>query len=207
VEEIHVGFIGTSETVDKARKLYERCGGGIDGNDDYHPFPGCSPDEGFRCTLTTDQSEIIRQHEYDQILSLHRKREKFEMLLSVLQQKMYLITERDHPLDYIVVAMPDELFKKCRSVEYADKGIGKVYRNLRRSFKAAAMRFDTPTQIVLEKTIDTFGTDKTTVHPAQIAWNLFTGMYFKVEGLPWGPTGLAPGTCYIGISFFRPLGD
>jgi hypothetical protein len=206
-KEIHVGFIGTSETVDKARKLYERCGGGIDGNDDYHPFPGCSPDEGFRCTLTTDQSEIIRQHEYDQILSLHRKREKFEMLLSVLQQKMYLITERDHPLDYIVVAMPDELFKKCRSVEYADKGIGKVYRNLRRSFKAAAMRFDTPTQIVLEKTIDTFGTDKTTVHPAQIAWNLFTGMYFKVEGLPWGPTGLAPGTCYIGISFFRPLGD
>jgi hypothetical protein len=69
------------------------------------------------------------------------------------------------------------------------------------------MRFDTPTQILLEKTVDTFGTDKTTVHPAQIAWNLFTGMYFKVEGLPWGPTGLAPGTCYIGISFFRPLGD
>ena len=120
---------------------------------------------------------------------------------------MGLITGRDHPLDYVVVALPDELVAKCRSVEYSDTGVGKVYRNLRRSLKAAAMRYDTPTQILLEKTIDTFGSDKTTVHPAQIAWNLFTGMYFKVEGLPWGPTGLASGTCYIGVSFFRPLGD
>ena len=39
-----------------------------------------------------------------------------------------------------------------------------------------------------------------------IAWNLLTGLYFKVDGLPWGPTGL-PGSCHIGISFFRPLGE
>lgn len=205
--EIHVGFIGTSETVEKARILYERCSSGIDGSADYHPFPGCTKDEGFRCTLATDLSEVIRQHEYDKILSVRRKREKFETLLNLLEQKMYLITERDHPLDYVVVSLPDDLFRECRSVEYVDKGIGKVYRNLRRSFKAAAMRFDMPTQIILEKTIDTFGTDKTTVPAAQIAWNLFTGMYFKVEGLPWGPSGLTAGTCYIGISFFRPLGD
>lgn len=205
--EIHVGFIGTSDTVAKARSLYQRCCGGIDGDDDHEPFPGCNPNEGFRCDLTTHQTEIIRQHEYDLILGERKKRQKFETLLGVLQQKMNLITGRDHPLDYIVVALPDELYKKCRSVEYTETGVGRVYRNLRRSFKAMAMHFDKPTQILLEKTIDTFGTDKTTVHPAQVAWNLFNGMYFKVEGLPWGPTGLRPGTCYIGISFFRPLGE
>ena len=205
--EIHVGFIGTSDTVAKARSLYQRCSVGIDGDDDHEPFPGCNPNEGFRCDLTTNQTEIIRQHEYDLILGERKKRQKFETLLGVLQQKMNLITGRDHPLDYIVVALPDELFKKCRSVEYTETGVGRVYRNLRRSFKAMAMHFDKPTQILLEKTIDTFGTDKTTVHPAQVAWNLFNGMYFKVEGLPWGPTGLRPGTCYIGISFFRPLGE
>ncbi len=32
-------------------------------------------------------------------------------------------------------------------------------------------------------------------------------MYFKSDGLPWGPTGLPSGSCYIGISFFRPLGE
>ena len=205
--EIHVGFIGTSDTVAKAKALYEQCCKGIDGNDDYEPFPGCNSNEGFRCDLTTELTEIIRQHEYDLILEERKKRQKFEMLLGVLQQKMNLITGRDHPLDYIVVALPDELYKKCRSVEYTETGVGRVYRNLRRSFKAMAMQFDKPTQILLEKTIDNFGTDKTTVHPSQVAWNLFTGMYFKVEGLPWGPTGLRPGTCYIGISFFRPLGD
>ena len=40
-----------------------------------------------------------------------------------------------------------------------------------------------------------------------VAWNLFTGLYFKIDGLPWGPTGLPPGSCFIGISFFRPLGE
>lgn len=205
--EIHVGFIGTSETVAKAGALYERCSQGIDGDDDHEPFPGCNPNEGFRCELTTDLTETIRQHEYDLILGERKKRQKFETLLGMLQQKMNLITGRDHPLDYIVVALPDELYKKCRSVEYTETGVGRVYRNLRRSFKAMAMHFDTPTQILLEKTIDNFGTDKTTVQPSQVAWDLFTGMYFKVEGLPWGPTGLRPGTCYIGISFFRPLGD
>lgn len=205
--EIHVGFIGTSETVAKAQTLYQRCNQGIDGDDDHDPFPGCTPNEGFRCDLTTDLTEIIRQHEYDLILGERKKRQKFETLLKVLEQKMNLVTGRDHPKDYIVVALPDELYNKCRSVEYTETGVGRIYRNLRRSFKAMAMHFEQPTQILLEKTIDTFGTNKTTVHPAQVAWNLFNGMYFKVEGLPWGPTGLRPGTCYIGISFFRPLGD
>ena len=40
-----------------------------------------------------------------------------------------------------------------------------------------------------------------------VAWNLFTGLYFKIDGLPWGPTGLPPGSCFIGVSFFRPLGE
>src|SRR5207244_9715204 len=44
-------------------------------------------------------------------------------------------------------------------------------------------------------------------HISRIAWNLFTGLYFKADGLPWGPTGLAPATCFVGISFFRPSGS
>jgi hypothetical protein len=44
-------------------------------------------------------------------------------------------------------------------------------------------------------------------HPSEIAWNFFTGLYFKAGGFPWGPIGLTPGTCYIGIGFYRPLGS
>jgi hypothetical protein len=32
-------------------------------------------------------------------------------------------------------------------------------------------------------------------------------MYFKADGLPWGPVGLPPATCFVGVSFFRPLGS
>lgn len=204
--EVHVGFIGTAESVANARKFYEDCCKGVAGDENNEPFPGCQPDQGFRCTLTTDLVEPIREHEYSQVIGTRKKRDRFEALLQVLNQKLHLITERDHPLDYIVFVVPPEMFLKCRSVEYKDKGVS-VYRNLRRAFKAMAMRFDKPTQILLETTTGLVGQRRSTVHPARIAWNLFNGLYFKVEGLPWGPTGLTPGTCYVGISFFRPLGE
>jgi hypothetical protein len=44
-------------------------------------------------------------------------------------------------------------------------------------------------------------------NPSKIAWNFFTGLYFKAGGIPWGPTGLSPGICYVGVSFYRPLGS
>jgi hypothetical protein len=42
-------------------------------------------------------------------------------------------------------------------------------------------------------------------YPSEIAWDFFTALYDEAGGLPWGPVGLAAGSCYIGISFFRPL--
>ena len=82
-----------------------------------------------------------------------------------------------------------------------------MYRNLRRAFKAMAMRFGKPTQILLATTTGLTTSTRRLDHPSKIAWNLFTGLYFKVEGLPWGPTELTPGSCHIGISFYRPLGE
>ena len=55
---------------------------------------------------------------------MRRRRQRFEAFLGLLQQKMDLITNRDHPLDYIVLALPQELYQKCRSVEYVEKGAG-----------------------------------------------------------------------------------
>src|SRR2546430_3084788 len=70
------------------------------------------------------------------------------------------------------------------------------------------MQFHPPTQLLLETTTGlTPPTRRKLDHPSRIAWNLFTALYFKVDGLPWSPIGLAPGSCFIGISFFRPLGE
>ena len=205
--EVHVGFIGTGESADAARRFFGQMCSGVPGDHDHEPFPGCSADQGYRSEVHTDLVEPIKRHEYTDIVGVRNGRQRFEAFLGLLQQKMDLITNRDHPLDYIVLALPQELYLKCRSVEYVEKGLGPVHRNLRRAFKAMAMQFGKPTQILLATTTGLTTSTRKLDHPSKIAWNLLTGLYFKVEGLPWGPTELTPGSCHIGISFYRPLGE
>jgi hypothetical protein len=65
------------------------------------------------------------------------------------------------------------------------------------------MRNKLPTQLMDQKTIEFRDPD----NPAKIAWNFFTSLYFKGGGAPWGPIGLSPGSCYMGITFYHGLGS
>jgi hypothetical protein len=209
-EEVHIGFIGPSEAVEHARQFYENCALGVAGNRDNPPFPGCTREYGFRCELRMDPKmmELITRNETLELLGIRRSRERFETTLNLLRHKTQLLTGRDHPLDYVVLVLPDDLYRKCRVANYQVKGVGAVHRDLRRAYKAVAMQFHKPTQILQETTTRlTEATRRQLDHESEVAWNLFTGLYFKADGLPWGPTGLAPGTCFVGISFYRPLGE
>jgi hypothetical protein len=207
--EVHVGFIGTSGSVDLARRYYEQTSYGVAGDGDHVPFPGCRVDRGFRCDLVFDDKliELITRSEHQNVLDIKRGRERFETLLLMLEVKLRLLTQRDHPLDYIVLALPTDLYQRCKTVDYVEKGLGHAHRDLRRAFKAMAMQYQKPTQILLDSTTGLTTTSRDLDHPSVVAWNLFTGLYFKIDGLPWGPTRLAPGTCFIGVSFFRPMGE
>src|SRR5207248_2411682 len=112
--------------------------------------------------------------------------------------------------EYVLVALPDDLLAKCQTVEYVSAEEGRVIRNLRRALKAVAMKYRLPTQIILEKTsgVNLYVVDdqRKGDYPSDIAWDFFTAMYFKAGGFPWGPVGLTPGSCYLGVGFFRPLG-
>lgn len=208
-QEVHVGFIGTSDAVEHAQKFYAECANGISGDDDHAPFPGCRLDRGFRCELRTDTSlvEPITRQESLQVLGTKNGRQRFETMLDLLRRKMEILTQKDHPLDYIVLVLPQDLYERCRVTDYRERGIGEVHRDLRRAFKAMAMKFHRPTQILLETTTGLTPTSRRLDHKSVIAWNLFTGLYFKIDGLPWGPTGLPPASCFVGVSFFRPLGE
>ena len=207
--EIHVGFIGMGESVDKARDFITECTRGVDGDDSVAPFPGFSLTQGFYSELLFDDKivEAITTTESKDILGIKDPKLRFEKLLSLLESKLTLLTQKDHPLDYIFLVLTKELYKECRVADYFEKG-GEVHRDLRRAFKALAMSFKVSTQILQENTVlGISNRDKQLDHKAKIAWNLLTGLYFKVGGLPWGPTGLAPDSCFIGVSFFRPLGE
>lgn len=82
-----------------------------------------------------------------------------------------------------------------------------AHHNLRRGLKAQAMPFGIPTQIVLPRTLREISPDdlesRTLQDPATRAWNLTTALYYKAGGHPWRLAHVQPGTCYVGISFYR----
>ena len=209
-KEIHIGFIGTGESVAHTQDFIAECCEGVGGDDDTAPFPGFKLDRGFYSEILTDSKivEPITRQEHQDILSIKKSKERFETLLQLLEDKLRLLNRKDYPLDYIFLVLPKDLYKECRVTDYYDPNVGQVHRDLRRAFKSIAMQYYKSTQIIQETT--TLGISergKKLDHKAKIAWNLMTGLYFKVEGLPWGPTGLAPDSCFIGVSFFRPLGE
>src|SRR5713226_3690455 len=121
-QEVHVGFIGTSEAVEHARTFYETCAAGVVGSDEDAPFPGCKEDRGYRCELRTDDRlvELVTRHESNELLGIRKSRERFEATLTLLHSKMRLLTERDHPLDYVSVVLPEDLYRKCRVANYTE---------------------------------------------------------------------------------------
>lgn len=172
---------------------------------DHPEFPGFMEDRGFLSQLEFDEgwNAQLFQSETDQLLEIRSSRQRFEELLTILEERLSFLSQKDQPPEYVVVALPDELYRKCRVINYRDQHLGEVHRDLRRGFKALAMKYRIPTQFLRQQTVD--GRDKD--HPSKIAWNFFTGLYFKAGGFPWGPVGLTPGTCYVGIAFYHAIGS
>jgi hypothetical protein len=202
--QIRVGLIGSAETIDMARQWLIKTQEGVAGDEKHPDFPGFLRDRGFFSELVFDDAwvEQFNRREITDILNIRSEKESFDAVLHLLQNKLELLWREDQKPEYVLVSLPDEILKKCSVVNYIDPVLGNIHRDLRRAFKAMAMKYQIPTQLLQMETID--GRDKD--RPSKIAWNFFTGLYFKAGGFPWGPVGLRPGTCYIGISFYRPLG-
>ena len=82
--------------------------------------------------------------------------------------------------------------------------------DLHNSMKGKAMKIGIPIQLlresslrgVLEYPSSRFATGQ---NPATFAWNFSTALYYKALGKPWRLAKLVPGTCYVGIAFYRNL--
>jgi len=202
---VRIGFIGTAETIEKSKKWLETNAQGVRGDEKHPEFPGYQEDRGFFSRLEFDPSDKgqITQSELEQVLNVRQSQARFEQVLGLLDAKLRLLAEQDQPPSYIVVGLPDAIIRRSRVTNYTDRQMGDVHRDLRRAFKSLAMKYRIPTQLLRQPTME----DKDDDHPAKIAWNFFTGLYFKAGGVPWSPVGLAPGTCYVGVAFYRPLGS
>jgi hypothetical protein len=207
--EVHFGFIGSGESIEVTARFYEKCSQGVDGDTEHEPFPGCDKDTGFRTELKIDSgaAEIITASELHQLKAIRPRRQRFETAVALLDEKLRLLKLKERPIDYVVFAIPPDLYDLCRVVDYIDSTGQGVHRDLRRAFKVLAMKHEKPTQIVRDRTTTDEVVNRQVDHKSVRAWNLFTGMCFKVDGIPWSPCGLDHETCYVGISFFRPRGE
>jgi hypothetical protein len=210
---VRVGIIGTADTIENARKWIEKSAGGIKGDDEYIDFPGYRKDRGFLSELIFDNDWIaqINRIELDEILRVRFLAQRFNEIVDLLEHKIKLIIGKDRPPDYLIIALPDEIYSSCKMVKFRNRRIGEEGRNLRRALKSVAMKYRIPTQILLSSTVMNNGKEKSRKAivecQSEIAWNFFTGLYFKSGGYPWGPIGLITGTCYIGVGFYQPLGS
>lgn len=207
--EIRIGFVGSGQSIQSARGLFERAAEGIDGDPRKAPrFPGFLPDRGFFSELVEPDGAVatITTNEIASLKAVKSKAGRFAEAVELVSSKVKLVATRDDALRLIVLAIPDDLLALVKTVDYTDRTHGKVHRDFRRALKAEVMRHKVPTQIVLQR-VSEATPDAKRVDPAhRVAWNLMTSVFFKGGGIPWKPIGLRPDTCYVGISFHRPTG-
>jgi hypothetical protein len=210
--KLRTGFIGTPDTIQKAGDWIDRASAGVRGAPERLEFPGFRADRGFfsEIELSGDWNAPIFNNEIADLKKHRRRMDQFNAAIQMLDEKLSILSRKDRPPEYVLVALPDDLLAKCQTVEYVSAEEGRGVRNLRRALKAVAMKYRLPTQIILEKTsnvnLTVVGDDREGDYPSDIAWDFFTAMYFKAGGFPWGPVGLTPGSCYLGVGFYRPLG-
>jgi hypothetical protein len=206
---IRVGLIGSGASVEHARDWLVSCSQGVAGNADNPRFVGSTDDCGFFSQMIFDDRwvQTVTRSEIKSVTAPELRKDRFQAAVQLISDKMRLLSEQDQVPDYVVMALPDELLEVCMTVEYNDKVEGRIHRDFRLVMKAEAMKYRLPTQILLQRTSEATESAKNVDHKSKCAWNLFTGMYFKAGGIPWSAVGLDAGSCYVGISFFRPLGS
>lgn len=206
---VRVGLIGSGKSIASARSWLRSCADGVKGEDDLPDFPGYRADRGFFSELVFDDDlvETLTTHEIADATSPRLRKDRFENVVKLIGDKTRLLSQRDSPPTYLVLAIPDDLLGDFRAIDFVDPELGAVHRDLRRALKAELMRYRIPTQILLQRVAEALPGAKDVDHKSRCAWNFFTGMYFKAGGVPWSPCNLEPGTCFVGVSFYRPLGS
>lgn len=203
-----VGLIGSGASIEAAHRWVNSCLAGVDGDSEHDAFPGYNERQGFYTSLAfADRwNQTLALNELHAVAKERLYRDRFATALALVSEKLRSLAHKDSPPDCVILALPDELLKHCETVDYAEAGQGIVHRDFRRALKAEVMKYRLPTQIIRQRTTEAVPSSREVDHKSRVAWNVFSSLYFKSGGIPWSPKGLEPGTCYVGISFYRPAG-
>jgi hypothetical protein len=199
----------------------------------YPHFPGFSAEFPFQCGLILGDSwrEVLNDVKLASALRNPDRAKRISEVAEVYVAGVRNLSERQPKPTVVICVIADTTAEKCRegilshnrsnkppkSAESLqqllfalepternndrDDSTSDTHHDLRRALKAEAMAFGIPTQILLEETLRP-GTGRRQ-DAATTAWNFFTALYHKADGHPWRLADAHPGTCYVGVSFFR----
>jgi hypothetical protein len=161
-------------------------------------------DRGFFSELVFSDrlTRTITRNDLTTLKEVRRLAERFDAVVSLIGDNIKMLAQQEQAPRVIIIALPTELETVFR-VAVRTKEQGVRVRNLRRALKAEAMRHNVPIQIILSRTSQATPESRNVDHASRVAWNLFTGLFYKGGGTPWKPLGLDADTCYIGIAFHR----
>src|SRR6266498_775070 len=182
---VTAGFIGTADCVAKARSWLSRAAQGVDGDDDHHPFCGFQPDGPFASQLRTNgpEAKITASEIRDLTADRLKRLDGLKHLLDLIDNRLAKLASLDAQPNLVFIALPADITKRYWAVHQMNRGVETVW-NLRAGIKARAMQRGLRTQLLRQETIESDLEAHTSDldHPADLAWNLFTAVYFKPAG-------------------------
>jgi len=196
-------------------------------------FPGLEGSQGFQCSPHVPDSlvETLSHRELDVCIRSESRDLVVEAATRLIGDRLRALAERSTRPDLVIVALPTELEEFASSPRHRRRArvpdliipahpqlflFGDdtrrpsdeppLARTLHRALKAEAMRagVQLPIQIAWPRT---FNGGDDVQDDATRAWNFWVASYYKAGGCPWQISTLRADTCYVGISFYRPMGD
>ncbi|MFB6199314.1 MAG: hypothetical protein ABEJ83_00420 [Candidatus Nanohaloarchaea archaeon] len=205
-----IGIVGSAESIAGVEELLHQMKTEIPPDTSQQrwnpPFPGLGEDSPLNLTLEVQKRwrEKIESDEIEEVEESGSVNKKVEKAISIFEDKIQLIYEKESPPDVIIVAIPPRIYEACTS---SKKGAAKIQSDdidFHNRIKLIGMEHKLPTQLIKPKTLRREETQSL----ANIAWNFAVGLMYKARrGHPWKLTELEQGTCFVGISFYREMGE
>lgn len=230
---IHVGIVGTQETIDGLSAWIDACRSGIDAKASKQPnlfvrFPGFGEQEMLAADLITDASlqRTVREKDLAPLYALKDENAVVTGAADSFLSELQSLTEKG-AADVLVCATPFKLVQRMwedeeaieeRSAEPTETDTTdasvKMHLDFHDLLKARAMKLGRPLQLVLPGTYDEKkrlkrkrGGFRDIQDEATRAWNMYVALYYKAGRTPWrlvrDPSQFT--VCYIGVSFYKTL--
>lgn len=232
ITSLTIGFVGPAALLSAAKNWLASCQHAVlnDGSQPflYPHFPGFSDQFPFQCNLRFGEpwQEIIADVQIASALRNPDRTRRISEIAHIYAEGVRNLSERQPKPNVVICVLASSTADQCREGVLKRRVIKRrstpnlqqllfgpetpnpietegphEAHDLRRAVKAEAMAFGLPTQIVLEETFRPRTGKRQDA--ATTAWNFFTALYHKADGHPWRLADAQPGTCYVGVSFFR----